>query len=495
MTERGRSAVRAVVIGAALAVTVLSALAFRSQDWPIYVVFVVLWFVLDPLAVEVLPHMPLPVANLATVIGFLYIGGAPIIVLQLVTTLVMAISTPPFGRQWRRLGLAARHDIASAALWAGWANFTVGLGVRWWVASSLVPDGSVTAHPWVILLAEAVAYAGQSLLSMLPIYSFGPLPGLRPSDAPMREIYGDMGLIIVLTLTPFVFLIAYGYQSDGLLGATFWSLAALGPHFVLKRLNDRRLRVEEQNRRLEDLQRELAHRERLSAIGKMSSVVSHQILQQLGLIGLHADLIRNAPDDGDAAQRLARARGDAGAIEHALEAVNGVLRDLLVFSKDQRLNLYEHRVATVVEEAMATCGPAAAERGVVLRADVPATLGLALDKLKIHQVLVNLLRNAIDASPRGAAVAVRAAVVEGGVEISVADRGPGVAPDEAEAVFAPFFTRKEQGTGLGLAIAREFARAHGGDLRLDQRNGAGAVFVLRLPCGAAASPSRPGHAG
>jgi len=79
MTERGRSAVQAVLIGAALAVTVLSALAFRSQDWPIYVVFVVLWFVLNPLAVEVLPHLPLPVANLATVIGFLYIGGAPII--------------------------------------------------------------------------------------------------------------------------------------------------------------------------------------------------------------------------------------------------------------------------------------------------------------------------------------------------------------------------------------------------------------------------------
>jgi len=59
-------------------------------------------------------------------------------------------------------------------------------------------------------------------------------------------------------------------------------------------LNERRLTVEEQNRRLENLNRELEHRERLSAIGKMSSVVSHQLLQQLGVIGIYADLIRNA---------------------------------------------------------------------------------------------------------------------------------------------------------------------------------------------------------
>ena len=493
MTERGRSAVRAVVLGAALAVTAASAFAFRRQDWPIYLVFVVLWFVLNPLAVEVLPNMPLPVANLATVLGFLYIGGAPIVVMQLATTLVMAGAVPRLARQWRVLGGFERHDVTNAALWAGWANFTLGLGVRWWVASSLVPDGNITAHPWVILLAESIAYAGQSLLSMLPIYSFGPLPGLHP-DAPMREIYGDMGLIIVLTLTPFVFLIAYGYQSDGLLGATVWSLAALGPHFVLKRLNDRRLRVEEQNRRLEDLQRELAHRERLSAIGKMSSVVSHQLLQQLGVIGLYADLIRNAPDDADAAGRLARVRTDAGAIEQALASVNGVLRDLLVFSRDQRVNLYEHALATVVGEAIGSCQPAAEERDIVLRADVPPALRLPLDKLKIHQALVNVLRNAIEASSRGAEVVVRANAVEGGVEIRISDTGPGVPANEREAVFAPFFTTKEQGTGLGLAIAREFARAHGGDLRLDADPGTGATFVFRLPCGDAASPSQAGHA-
>ena len=81
--------------------------------------------------------------------------------------------------------------------------------------------------------------------------------------------------------------------------------------------------------------------------------------------------------------------------------MNGVLRDLLVFSRDQRLNLYEHRLADVVDEALASCRPAAADRAITLAAHVPADLHLALDKLKIHQLLVNLLRNAIEASPMG----------------------------------------------------------------------------------------------
>jgi signal transduction histidine kinase len=91
-------------------------------------------------------------------------------------------------------------------------------------------------------------------------------------------------------------------------------------------------------------------------------------------------------------------------------------------------------------------------------------------------------------------VDVRAVAADGWVEVAVADHGPGVAPAERDAVFAPFFTTKEQGTGLGLAIAREFVRAHGGDIRLADTAAPGATFVVRLPHGGAASPSRSGHA-
>src|SRR5262249_38282365 len=154
------------------------------------------------------------------------------------------------------------------------------------------------------------------------------------------------------------------------------------------------------NRQLAELNRELEHRERLSAIGKMSSVVSHQTLQHLGVIGIHADLVRNLEPAPDAEAALARAREHAGAIEGALGDVNRVLTDLLVFSRDLRLNLYEHSVARVVAECVDECRADADAHAVELRAELPASDLLAvIDKLKIKQALTNVLRNAIDASP------------------------------------------------------------------------------------------------
>jgi signal transduction histidine kinase len=489
MTESARSALRSVVIAAAVAVTAASGFAIRAEDWPIYVVFVLFSLMLHMPAVEVLPQMPIPVAYLAMTIGFLYIGGPPIILLQVTTPFLVAVLPGRVRARWtlRTFGVAGDLQATPATLAANWANFTLGLGVRWWVVSLLVSDGNVTAHPGVILLAELVAYASGGLLSTLPIYSFRPLPSLRP-DARTRAVYGDMFVIVILTLTPFVFLIAYGYQTHGLAGASVWSLAALGPHFVLKRLNDRRLRVEEQNRRLEDLQRELAHRERLSAIGKMSSVVSHQILQQLGVIGLYADLIRNASDDGEPQAELERSRRNAAAIEDALASVNGVLRDLLVFSRDRRLNLYDHPLGVVVDEALESCRGAAGEHGVTLRAHAAPDQLLPLDKIKIRQALANVVRNAIESSPAGGVVDVFASAADGVVEIAVTDQGPGVPIGQHDTVFAPFYTTKEHGTGLGLAIAREFVRAHGGDLTVADGSGPGATFVFRLPT----APKEPG---
>ncbi|HJW69942.1 MAG TPA: HAMP domain-containing sensor histidine kinase [Candidatus Binatia bacterium] len=497
MTESGRSTMRGLVIAAGAGVTLASALAWRSEDWPIYVVFVLLSFLVHLPAVEVLPHVPLPVAELVTNIAFLYIGGPPIIVLRFIPPVVFASIPGRMRLRWRMRLFGCPNgtaDDSAAKVAADWSAWTLGLGARWSVVWALLPHGNAVGHPGVMLLGEVVGYAVSGLLVLLPIYSFRPFLREARQDTPLHMVVEDMGLIVVLTVTPFVFLVVYGYRTHGLLGASAWSLAALGLHFVLQRLNDRRLRVEEQNRHLEDLQRELAHRERLSAIGKMSSVVSHQILQQLGVIGLYADLIGNACEDGAPAERLERARDNARAIEQALASVNGVLRDLLVFSKDQRVNSYEHALGTVVEEAVESCRPAAAERAVALRADVPADLRLSLDKLKIRQALANLLRNAIEASPSGAEVDVHAVAHDGWVEVAVTDHGPGVSPAERDAVFAPFFTTKEQGTGLGLAIAREFVRAHGGDIRVADTAAPGATFVVRLPRGGTASPSDSGHA-
>lgn len=481
--------VRAAAVVAGGAVALASLLSFRVADWPIYLTYVLLSIVLYRPRVEVLPGMEMPVPGLALSIGFLYVGGLPIVALNNVGPALVLVARAVLPESWRArvpelhgagTDFVARMWSRDLGAWADWAAATIGFGVRWAIVSLLIGAAPPVSDPGAIVLAEIGGYAVWTILTVLPIFSFRTV--LHSSMEHMREVRVDLGLIMVLALTPFVFLIVYGYELHGLAGAAAWALSSLGVHFMLKRLNERRVTVEEQNRRLEALNRELAHRERLSAIGKMSSVVSHQILQQLGVIGIYADLIRNADGNEEPARALAEARSNATAIEGALGSVNSVLRDLLVFSKDLRVNLYQHALAGVLEESLDACRTEAEERGVSLRlGSGAADAHVPLDKLKIKQALVNLVRNAIEASPPGAEVVLRAEVHDGVAEISVEDRGPGVHAAEGERVFTPFFTTKEQGTGLGLAIAREFAEAHRGSLRVESNDGRGARFVLRLP--------------
>ena len=493
MTAQARAIVRGVVIALGVLVTFASLFAFRLADWPIYLTFVVLSVALFPFEVEVLPGLGLPMPTLAVTVGFLYIAGPAIIVLRIVAPTFLAqllrFSLP---ERWRiRLvhallvhggpsSPAARIDRPTIA--ADWATFALGLGSRWAVVQLLSPDGRAVGHPLVMLGGELGGYLCWALLSALPILSFSPV--LPRERDPHRPLFQDLGLIMPLALTPFVFLVTYGYREHGLAGATAWSLSALALHFLLQSLTRRRVQVEEQNRRLEALNRELEHRERLSAIGKMSSVVSHQMLQQLGVMGLYADLIRNPPPTGDDGRvdPLADARANAAAIQNALADVNRVLTDLLVFSKDLQVNLYTHRLEALLAECIEACQPAAEARKVRLRLDAPDGLDVRIDKLKMKQAVVNLLRNAIEASPPGASVEVRAVATADVVELSVEDEGPGVPTVDREAIFAPFFTTREQGTGLGLAIAREFVDAHGGRIWVESRDGrSGARFVIRLP--------------
>jgi signal transduction histidine kinase len=487
--------VRALVIAAGAVVILVSLSTFEAARWPVYLTYLALALVLYPPVVQVLPGLTIGIPSVAAGIGFLYIAGLPIIVVNLVALIAIRVARGAVPASWQErfpalASLAARRDLAGGGdkvvgqLMPEIAIYSLGLGARWLVVLLLAAPGPPTAAPLAILAAEMCGYAVWGGLAILPIFPDRTLLPMADREG-LRGAIADMRLIFPLALMPFVYLIAYGYERAGLGGATGWGLATLGLHFMLRRMNDRRLMLEEQNRQLTTLNRELEHRERLSAIGKMSSVVSHQILQQLGVIGLYADLIRHSDGTGDPPAALAQACTHAVAIEGALRDVNRVLTDLLVFSKDLRLNLYSHALAPLVDECIEACGPAALERGVGVRAERGEALELPLDKLKLKQALVNVLRNAIDVSPPSGAVVVRAARRDGGVVIEVSDQGPGVAAGDREAVFAPFFTTKERGTGLGLSIARVFVEAHGGRLWVEGADGGGARFVTWLPMHAA----------
>jgi len=470
VNPRLRTALRAIVIAGGAAVTLLAASELRVAAWPIYATYVAVATVLYLFYVEVLPNMPLPIPGLAATIGFLYVGGLPIVLFQIVASVLSHFLYRTLPERWQRW---AHPGVTMAQPGPDWGAFLIGLGARVWIVGAIAPGVQPTAHPGVMAIAELGSYVVWTSVSALPIYAFRS-PIWSMAERGFQPLMQDMFIIFVLGLTPFVFMIAYGYQAHGLPGAALWALSTIGLHALLKSLHERRVGMEVLNRELE-------HRERLSAIGRMSSVVSHQILQQLGIIRLYTDLIRNADASGDPAAAVGQAKANAGRVEEALDGVNRVMTDLLVFSRDLRLHLYEHALGGLLAECVAECEPQAAERGVALRLECEPDLRVTIDKLKVKQAVANVIRNAVEVSPAGAAVLVRSTRRDDAVEVAVIDRGPGVSEPDRDAIFTPFFTTKETGTGLGLAIAREFVVAHGGEIRVDGVAGDGACFVVRLP--------------
>jgi hypothetical protein len=148
MTGTARGTAQAVVIAAGVTVCLASSLALRRDDWPIYVVFVLLSFLVHIPAVEVLPRVPLPVAELVTNIAFLYIGGPGIILLRYVVPPVLAAIPDPVRARWkvRLFGSTAGAEASVAALAADWSAWTLGLGARWAVVWALGAGATFVLH-------------------------------------------------------------------------------------------------------------------------------------------------------------------------------------------------------------------------------------------------------------------------------------------------------------------------------------------------------------
>lgn len=157
------------------------------------------------------------------------------------------------------------------------------------------------------------------------------------------------------------------------------------------------------------------------------------------------------------------------------------LRDFVARGESERR---VESLKKLVEEASALALVGAKDRGVRVRFDFDPTADLVLaDKVQIQQVILNLIRNAIEAmetSERRELVLSTAAAEDGMVAIRVADTGPGIAPEIADQLFQPFITTKAQGMGVGLSISRTIIEAHGGQITVEPNAGGGTVFCFTL---------------
>lgn len=235
--------------------------------------------------------------------------------------------------------------------------------------------------------------------------------------------------------------------------------------------------------RLQELQTELVHISRLTAMGEMASALAHEINQPLSAI---ANYLKGA-------RRLMESRIDdeskmvCGAMDKAAEQslrAGQIIRRLRDFVARGESERRIESISKLIEEANALALVGAKEHGVRVRLQIDPTHDLILaDKVQIQQVLLNLLRNAIEAVTDGErrelVVSTRPAE-PGVVEVSVADTGPGISPDIASQLFQPFITTKPQGMGVGLSISRTIVESHGGQIWTEPNAGGGAVFRFTL---------------
>jgi signal transduction histidine kinase len=230
---------------------------------------------------------------------------------------------------------------------------------------------------------------------------------------------------------------------------------------------------------LQQREREVLRAEQLAAVGQVAAGVAHELRNPLTSVKM---LVQSGLEGQPAAGLPPE---DLAVIEHEIRRMEQCIQLFLDFARPPRSERRRTDLVGVVRRALALVEGRARRQNVVLRAEVPeGPLYLLIDPEQIHQVLVNLLLNALDALPRGGTASVRLvrpAGSGGPVEVQVRDTGPGIAPRIRERLFEPFVSSKENGLGLGLSISKRLVEAHGGSVRGENGADGGALFAFTLP--------------
>ncbi len=251
---------------------------------------------------------------------------------------------------------------------------------------------------------------------------------------------------------------------------------------LAERFNAMAAQLRESAARIRDLhEEEMRRAEQLATVGELAAGVAHELKSPLLGIAGGVQLLGRHLDAADAEGRRLT--------EELLQRVSrmeGAVQGLLSYARPSPARPSRLDLNAIVERALALVEPRAARSGVVVRRELGRALPAVMaDPEQISQVVVNLALNGVEAMRDGGRLDVRTRRVDGGVELSIRDTGPGVGAEDRDKIFRPFYTTKHAGTGLGLAIVRQIVDRHGGRVQLaDDAHGAGAQgaeFTVALP--------------
>jgi signal transduction histidine kinase len=234
--------------------------------------------------------------------------------------------------------------------------------------------------------------------------------------------------------------------------------------------------LEQAYEKLRGAQQQLVRSKQLAAIGEMAAIVAHEIRNPLSTIGGFARLLQRHPSDAERVKRNSRI------IREEVERLERILEDLLELSRPEELKIEECDVGGLVCDVaeMARSDPKATQ--IEIRTDVEDDVPrVPADPALVREVMVNLIRNGLEAMHAGGTLTLRARRTENGAAIDVSDTGEGIPPERLDTIFEAFVTTKPTGTGLGLARSRKIIEQHGAKLTVESQPGVGSTFSIFFP--------------
>ncbi|HKV58764.1 MAG TPA: ATP-binding protein, partial [Ktedonobacteraceae bacterium] len=288
--------------------------------------------------------------------------------------------------------------------------------------------------------------------------------------------------------------IADGQGQDRTLDVTFLPLRDDGERIIgtLATLSDvtAMRRLEEEKRRLD----------RLASLGEMAANVAHEVRNPLASIKtsmqmLLDDLAEDIPriDSNSDTEQVDGMRDSVRVVLKEVERLDSIVRDLLLFSRPRSFHTVECNVVEICDRVLSLIAPRCSEANVAVHRVYLSVPPVLVDVAQLEQVLLNLCINALQAMSEGGILTIscqtrRVPVTDmlpqqahSALEITVSDTGTGIAPDQIERIFQPFYTTKAHGIGLGLPISRRLIEDHHGTLTVESQPGYGATFTIQLP--------------
>jgi two-component system sensor histidine kinase HydH len=235
-------------------------------------------------------------------------------------------------------------------------------------------------------------------------------------------------------------------------------------------------KLQAQSERIIAIEEQLRRSEKLSTLGEMAAVLAHEIRNPLGSIRGTAEILRDDYRPGDPKHEFIEIQ-----IKET-ERLNHVVEDFLRMARQQPVELRDCSIREELETIVTLVAKDAQNRGISLRLEPSGEESVVRgDGEKLRQAFLNIVINALQATPSGGRVSIVLKRVDTGFEIVFRDNGSGIAAGNLQRIFEPFYTTKADGTGLGLAVTRKIIEGHGGKMGIESEPGQGTTVSVSLP--------------